>query len=320
MPQAPSNRNDQVKSHEHSYSIVDENKCSLCDYYLEEKQASMQCELCDSWLCLICAEVTQTFYDELNKDNQGDNCIWYCNGCKKVIPCVRKVLNVVSAMKKSQDEINSCLEIIESKIQEVGANCELSMDFKVDQALYDQRERDERKNNIIMYNIPESNAQTNEDKQTEDDVKIRQECEFVENQENCQPTKIKQNKRLGEIQRGPKARPRPMKVVLERELEKVKFLRNGEKLKNSEYKVHVTPDYTRRQRELNNKMKNEVANRREQDPLFTYRKLKDELYGRSRIVGNSNDMEGSENGSNEILLQSRQPRANGPNTKIPIPT
>ena len=92
---------------------------------------------------------------------------------------MRKVLNVVSESLRIKK--NSRLEIVESKLQEVGANSELSMDFKVDQALYDQRERNEIKNNIIMYNIHESNAQTNEDKQTEDDVKIRQVCEFVQN-------------------------------------------------------------------------------------------------------------------------------------------
>ena len=46
-------------------------------------------------------------------------------------------------------------------------------------------------------------------------------------------------------------------------------------------------------------MKNEVAKRREHDPSFAYRKLKDELYGRGSYVGNSNGTEGSENGSNE---------------------
>ncbi|KAH3849160.1 hypothetical protein DPMN_091556 [Dreissena polymorpha] len=79
--------------------------------------------------------MTHTFYQELLSDENNGNCIWICNGCKKAIPCVRKVLNMVSLITNSQDTMLVRIEKIESQLINMGPNSQLNTEFELDQAI-----------------------------------------------------------------------------------------------------------------------------------------------------------------------------------------
>ena len=119
------------------------------------------------------------------------------------------------------------------------------VDHKIDQSLHDFKERKLRKNNLILYNLPESNALESAD--VPDDIV-----------------------RLVERKTENRAKPRPVKVIFYSENTRGKFLINSKKLRDvSEFKkVTVTPDYTFRQRKMNNQIKSEVASRRQTHPIF----------------------------------------------------
>ena len=251
---------------EHGYSIRNENKCVVCDEQLPDDGDSIQCELCDTWYCVPCSGMTNTFYQELVAEENNGNCLWYCNGCKKAIPVVRKVLNMVSLMKNSQDTMIGRIERIESQLKNVGSNAELNMEFKLDQAIMDMRERENRKTNVVIYNLAESKAESSEVRKTDDLTAVEDLCGSVQVSDKPRETIRLREKR--------NAKARPVKVIFETEQAKHNLLKNNSKFTD---KIQVTPDYTFRQRQMNNKMKEEVAKRRAADPTFTYKKLKDEL-------------------------------------------
>ena len=225
-------------------------------------------------LCLFDSGMTQNFYDELESSELKENFIWYCNGCKKAIPGVKQVMIMVSNIKDSYDEMKIKLNRIENKMNE---SCtELMVDHKIDQALHDFKERELRKNNLILYNLPESTAETGEARKEEEAKAVGKFCECLDSEDI--PDDIV---RLGERKTENGAKPRPVKVTFNNENIKRKILTNSKKLRDvSEFKkVTLTPDYTFRQRKMNNQMKSEVASRRQTDPTFNYRRLKEELAG-----------------------------------------
>ncbi|KAH3885891.1 hypothetical protein DPMN_009889 [Dreissena polymorpha] len=95
-----SQKSKQLSALDHDYNVRNENLCVDCKDLLPYDGNSIQCELSDSWYCVPCSGITHTFYQELLSEENNGNCIWYCNGCKKAIPGVRKVLNMVSLIKK----------------------------------------------------------------------------------------------------------------------------------------------------------------------------------------------------------------------------
>lgn len=149
--------------------------------------------------------------------------------------------------------------------------------WRIVRCLLTIREREKRKSNVIIYNLPESRADDGETKKTQEAESIKKVCDSADIQ-----FEIEHFIRLGE-KKGPNARPRPLKVVLQNEADKQKLVRNGTKLKVSDElgSVSITPDYTVRQRQLNSQMKAGEAKWRATDPSFTYRRLKDELSGRA---------------------------------------
>jgi len=115
------------------------------------------------------------------------------------------VLNMVSVMKNSQDVMMERIEKIEGQLKTVGSlssNTELSIEFKLDQAIMDMREREKRKNNIVIYNLPESDAGSSEERKTGDIVAVEDLCDSV--QIRARP---KDAIRLGEKKN---AKPRPV--------------------------------------------------------------------------------------------------------------
>lgn len=228
-PSEPPSQENMKDSGEHNYSIIDPNICSGCQDTIGENDDGIQCEVCEYWYCVACSGMSITFYKELVNSDIADNFIWYCNGCKKAIPGVRKVLQAVSTIKESQDALNERIENIETKLHDVHNQTDLSVDYKIEQAIYDFREREKRKTNVIIYNLPESKAEDGETKKTQEAESIKKVCDSAQVQFD-----IEHYIRLGEKKVGPNARPRPLKVVLQNDADKQKLIRNGMKLKVSD--------------------------------------------------------------------------------------
>ena len=162
------------------------------------------------------------FYDELESSVLKENFIWYCNRSKKAIPGVKQVMIMVSNITEYYDEMIFRLNRIENKMNE---SCtELMVDHKIDQALHDFEERELRKNNLILYNLPESTAETGEAKKEEEAKAVGKICECLDSADI--PDDMV---RIGERKTENGAKPRPVKVTFNSESIKRKILTNSKK-------------------------------------------------------------------------------------------
>ena len=260
-------------NNDHSYTenTTKNSNCEICRDVISEDDPGIQCEVCDPWYCLQDSGMSQIFYEELLNTEQYANIIWYCNACKKAIPGVKKVLNAVSSMKKTNDEMKVRLDKLEEKINcapNTSQTTGMNLDYKIDQAIHDLRERDARKNNLILYKLQESDEVLQE--------------EVLQVFQNMKLDKI-QVRKCHRICEKKGNNDRPVKIEVASEDDKYKILKSQAILKTNKdkyEKVYFTPDYTIRQREMNKKMKEEVEKRRrEGESDFTYKKLKAEMSG-----------------------------------------
>ena len=162
---------------------------------------------------------SETFYNELVSSEHSDNVIWYCNGCRKAFPGVRKVLNTVTLIHTAQENMNKRLQSLEEKVAQKPS--ELSIGYKLDQTIYDFKER----RTTLLYNLPEPSAEDNKIKIEQHYSKIRDICECTEVN-----SEVETANRLGEKRNG-FSKPRPLKVVFKEENSKHKMLKNSQKLK-----------------------------------------------------------------------------------------
>ena len=123
-----------------------------------------------------------------------------------------------------QENMNKRLTSLEEKVNSKPS--ELSMDYKIDQAMYDFKEREKRRNNVIIYNLLEPSAEDNESKIEEEKEKINKICDHAEITSGFETASRLCGKR------NEASNPRPLKVVLSDENSKQKLLKKSDSLKN----------------------------------------------------------------------------------------
>ncbi len=153
-------------------------------------------------------------------------------------------------------------------------NLKLIMKETLDEQKKEAADRENRENNIIIYNVDESEKDTAEERKESDSCFFSNLCEEI----LLIPVPTARNlMRLGKKPAADEPqKPRPLKVVLESKDDKDKVMENLTKLKNAEEKfrkISVTPDYCMEDRE---KIRVKVAeakklNEEDQSKNFTYR-------------------------------------------------
>ena len=153
--------------------------------------------------------------------------------------------------------INNC----EKKVDALKVSLDKTVSEKVEDAIKQYREREDRKCNVILHNIPEPATESQSKK--EDDKKSIMEVFGVM---GCKDVQILQHVRIGT----PSSRSRLIKVQLGSVSEKHKVLggtkllraKQGENYAHKWSKVFVTPDQTKEEREKSIKLKRELERRR----------------------------------------------------------
>lgn len=86
-------------------------------------------------------------YDVL-KNEPTKNVPFHCDGCSRVLPKLTEIGNVLTSQN---ERIDSC----EKKVDEFKETIESVVQEKVENAIQEFKEREDRKCNIILHNIPE---------------------------------------------------------------------------------------------------------------------------------------------------------------------
>ena len=125
------------------------------------------------------------------------------------------------------------------------------------ETIKEEGDRKERERNLIIFNVQESNESAGMEIQER-----RKTEEIFENGVGVREYKIEQIIRLG--RRGERENARPMLVKLENVKQKWEIIKKAKMLKNSESTKHIgiAPDLTKKQREIERRLKNELDEKR----------------------------------------------------------
>ncbi|KAK3887870.1 hypothetical protein Pcinc_008020 [Petrolisthes cinctipes] len=138
--------------------------------------------------------------------------------------------------------------------------------------LEEEREREKKRNNIIMFNVPESRKTEISEITYED----RERCEEIfQGKLGVKDVKIQRIFRIGRITTG-KVRP----VIMEMNEVGIKWelVKRSKKLKNDDdqvtQKIIIAPDLTKREREENDRLREESRHKRQNGGQWIIRKGK----------------------------------------------
>ena len=239
--------------------------CPDCNVEVKDAEKGVECEVCEIWFHCACQNIGEQLYAVLMDKNNRIS--WYCNYCDRgAKKLMGKIVRLENHRDKTEQEIKDITKRIEnlestSQTQATNAGLQENMAAKITEEIEEYREREMRKCNLILHNIPESAKDSAEERRQEDRnmiIKIQQEIHAAE-------LKIESLTRLGEKPQGNK--PRMVKVKVENVPQKRSMLQNAKKLRNATdedmKKIYVTPDLSKRAREKNKQLREELNRRKE---------------------------------------------------------
>ena len=251
--------------------------CKICDERVGKNVKGIKCDMCEWWYHVKCLNMDQAIYEFHTKEDVQ----WVCKMCIRTRKEENEIYELVSQMielnkmekEKNEIERSQLLEMMrrmsdqmtgldkkmESKINEKLKYVERDILVKVNDVVEEKLEKFKKRKNIAIYGLPEG-----EDK----DEKQRLKCDDKNIKELIRELYIDVDKfqtiRLGrQITVG---RARPIKLELEEEKDKYKFLKRAANIRRTEIvkfkKIIITEDMTFKQRELNKILREELKARR----------------------------------------------------------
>ena len=254
--------------------------CKKCKKSSSDSQDEewMECDRCTGKYHRSCTNLTIEQFSFLHK-SPHDDFKWFCLQCQEeegkldpTVGCsIAQQTTQVEALIKvvmSLHQLNTQLVEQNSKIIELlkgKKGVDEDIKIHVEEVMQDQRERDEKKNNIIIYNVPEG-IEEDDEKNSKNDIETTKEVFKVVNPQvvfdKVDSTRIQ---RIGiKKGKGVDSRPRPIKVVMNSPENKMDILRNARKLKDSEKfnQVGLSFDKTRREQEQYRQLKAKLEEKR----------------------------------------------------------
>ena len=239
--------------------------CSGCDDVIDEGVQSIECHKCKLWSHKSCTELSEAEYRVLERG--GESLLWQCNKCindggagnvqaTRADVKLDRLLNMFQDMIQRMEKIEGAQmgKSIDQKIEE-------AVDRKMTEVMDETKEKEQRKLNIIIANLPESNVGTYEEKRREDRDKVKH---LVGRITDLPEVELGEAFRLGPVQIGHNVRPRLIKMVIRSEESKSEIMRNVYRLNDGiefENRVYINNDSTPRERTKYRELKVELLRR-----------------------------------------------------------
>ena len=287
-------KRDETTESEEESSIENED-CEVCRREVREEQEGIACDMCRIWFHIGCAKVSMEEYKVLQKSKRMK---WYCEKCDckmhnnsaviseqkiKMVRMENDQREIKEKMGELQSEIESLKQIIlnlqkEVRAQNISTN-NRTRDMEnnegeennqleiIREEMRESQEKEKKKNNLILFNVPESVEQRNESR-IEDDKKW---CKKVFSRREGLGLEIQDEDvieviRLGKRQELENSKPRPLLVKMYSAGIKWHVIKNAKKLKNSSEedvkKIFIVPDLTEKEREKDRELRKELERRR----------------------------------------------------------
>ena len=260
--------------------------CRTCKGNIDDDDC-IQCDRCDGWLHLDCAGVGE---EDWAYSNQNKKTIfkYFCPLCLKDIAsgkCLNSIHAKTEARFDSLTEINKMIfeqskEILKRIDEKVVAppvlwpKVETQLQSSFTEVLNEQKEIEDKKCNIILFNVPEPKKTAIgkddfiEDHKVVADILLHLHEDL--NEEATDPRRCKV-KRLGKRREGEDERPRPIKIEFSTLEAKEKALKNARRLKDYNIpRIGLSHDKTKKEMNEDRVLKGQLLKKREADPTTEY--------------------------------------------------
>ena len=196
--------------------------CKLCKKeFTSDEDKLIECERCDHWVCLVCSQLSLDEYKVCAKEDSMIH--WFCIDCNTAALTAVKTDNPIEEKCKQyfasfKSEIEGCIEekvgdvrseLHAFKEEQQQRNVDLDDQIKAHTArvandsVKEIREREERKLNVILFNVPESEEDSK--KRIEEDMfYVHEICGVLEKEEHFSKA-VRLGKKSGNI--------RPLRVT-----------------------------------------------------------------------------------------------------------
>ena len=281
-------------------------ECGTCTRAVKDGQHALQCEKCDEWFHTGCEKISKVLYKALSEESES-RLSFYCKECKRqIVAYSSKITKLEERLKNleadketkvqdTSDQTTNILEKVMKKLQEFEERIKKLEEEKresdrgkeeiviealkrFEEVRREEADKERRRDNIVMYNVPEVQQQEPGNIERDD----TQHCEdIIRNKLRVEDCNIMQVVRLG---RRVENKTRPMLVKLGDEQQKWKVVGSSKFLKNDPNiiykKVRIAPDMTRKEREENWNLREELRRRRDAGEQGWYIKRGKLLRGR----------------------------------------
>ena len=244
--------------------------CLVCKQNCKKTEVSVPCQVCEQWTHPKCSAISEDLLKYLTDETDAGNDIsWTCKHCSKVgkvlLLKIRALTDDVIEMKKDMSKVkDENIELVK-QVKDLGDNVDKyrqtvsnMITTSKSSILSELREREERKQNVIFYGIPEAR----------DDLqgyqKKKYDTDYVFDVASCLEINLRENdlkyvRRLGK--KGNESRP--LQAGFYDEWPKKSLLRYGKNLKESRSynRVFISADLTQTQRKEEKDMEIEVVKR-----------------------------------------------------------
>ena len=252
-------------------------QCIVCElFFISEHDKLVECDRCEKWVCLACSNLNPSQYDAID-----DQLIWYCLSCRKpAIQAVRKDQSIEDRcnifFEKIRDEFMSKLDKIETQVASLTSSqetlssklaaCETKANpenhtgtnfipknappLNDDSIIKELQIREERKRNVIIYNLEEPATNLKEERKQVEEITTL-----------CDDSLLKHTfKDVVRLGKKKEDKPRPLKFTLVSSDDKRIFFRNLKNLKDNVKfgSISVNHDLTNLEREQEKKLYEEA--------------------------------------------------------------
>ena len=233
-----------------------------CGNFIKASECSIQCDVCQGQLHLGCIGLSENDMKITRKKSKFIKVI--CNSCNSNLTQFKDLKGIISSLKTDfETSLASLKSDFELKLNELKASltekqqCSGSTNFEdVVQEIY---ERQKRKQNIVMFNVPETLDVSFENQKEQDRIKVTNILNAINPNVSTNEIRIQRLGRLDPV--NPKSRV--IKVTLNQENDVHVIIKNVKALKNNEHfrNVSVAFDKTPKQIEHYKRLQQELQSR-----------------------------------------------------------
>ena len=216
--------------------------CKICSKEIEGG-SFVGCDNCLTWLHLECSQVPQIEFEFLHK-HKTTQLLYHCSLCKKgskddhteaqnvKIERLTEMVQTISNQNLAILELLKKDNIVEVKIEDT---VQESIHTNLKELLDDQSEKDNKKNNLIIFNLPESEGKDDGiSAESKDLDKVKEILNFIDKDIITPEADLSEKSisRIGNTKSNDISRPRPVKIEFPNQRPKNRAMRNARNLRD----------------------------------------------------------------------------------------